>query len=444
MADRDEVRAKAEARLGCVVGSKFRLNRVLGVGGMATVYEATHRNGKRVALKLLHGELTTSERQRKRFIREAHVANAIDHPGIVQIHDDGIDPELGTFLIVELLEGESVSQLQRRHGGGLDPGTVVRIADQVLDVLIAAHARGVVHRDIKPDNLFVVEGGALKVLDFGIARFFEPVPGATLDTQAGTLLGTPAFMPQEQARGRWDEVDARSDLWSVGATMFSLLSGEHVHRADTPNEQLGRAMTMPARSLATVVPALPPDLIAIVDRALRYSPTERWPDARSMQAALRGVNVAGTALPRTTKEPLPASLERTLPAVLDLPSLSSPPRRSWRKALAMGVVLAGILGWLWMSAGSRASSERRSIAATAPTPEPIEPEPARTPRSDDAPAAAGAEGATGTPIAERPIEQTPPAFRPAARAAKRRPPETIAVQSAEGSPLIRDPLDRRR
>jgi serine/threonine-protein kinase len=251
------------------------------------VYEACHRNGKLVALKLLHPGLSLSERQRKRLLREAYVANTIGHPGVVQIHDDGVDADGTAYLVMELLAGETVGALAKQAGGCLPVAQVLDIANQLLDVLCAAHARRVVHRDIKPENVFMTKGGHVKVLDFGIARLFDPVPGTTVHTQDGIMLGTPAFMAQEQARGRWDEVDQRSDLWAVGATLFTLVTGELVHAAETSNEQLGKAMTMNARLLGELHPELPAPFTAAVDRALRFERTERWPDAASMREALR-------------------------------------------------------------------------------------------------------------------------------------------------------------
>jgi serine/threonine-protein kinase len=279
----------ARGRVGSVLGGKFRLVQLLGVGGMAAVYEAQHRNGKRVALKVMHRSLDGSARERERFLREAYAANTIGHDGVVQIYDDGVDASGAVFLVMELLEGATLADLQRAAGGKLDLSLAIAAANQLLDVLAVAHQRGVVHRDIKPANLFMTKTGQLKVLDFGVARVFEATTGTTIETQSGSMLGTPAFMPQEQARGRWDEVEARSDLWAVGATLFTLVTGEHVHRGETPNEQLGRAMTMPARSLGSVASDLPLPFVEVVDRALRYERDERWPDARAMRGALREV-----------------------------------------------------------------------------------------------------------------------------------------------------------
>jgi serine/threonine protein kinase len=300
MAEAGERRALAEARVGKPFANKFRLHRLLGMGGMAAVYEATHRNGKRIALKVMHPRFCDSERQRKRFLREAYVANSIEHPGVVPVYDDGVDDTGAAYLVMELLSGDTLAALRKRSGGKLELVAVLDIADQLLDVLAAAHERGVIHRDLKPENLFWESSGRLRVLDFGVARSFVHVPGSTVDTQA-SVLGTPAFMPPEQARGHWNDIDQRSDLWAVGATLFNLVSGQFVHGEGTPNEQLGRAMSVPARTLREITPELPAPFIEAVDRALRYERHERWPDARTMQHALWELRGSG---PRPANERL--------------------------------------------------------------------------------------------------------------------------------------------
>ncbi|HEX2677876.1 MAG TPA: serine/threonine-protein kinase, partial [Polyangiales bacterium] len=259
---------------------------------------------------------------------------------------DGVSDDGTAYLVMELLDGETVGTLQRNKGGKLELALVLDIVDQLLDVLATAHARGVVHREIKPENLFVTRNGTVKVLDFGIARMFEHVPGATIETQAGVMLGTPAFMAQEQARGRWDEVDQRSDLWAVGATMFTLLTSEFVHAADTPNEQLGRAMTVPARSLRAVQPSLPEDLMLIVDRALRYERDERWPDALSMQQALRVFRGERTTLPEAPMTALRGALgPRSVATRSSEDFVDAVPRTGlWRRArYALLAVAAALL-----------------------------------------------------------------------------------------------------
>jgi serine/threonine-protein kinase len=281
----DELAQRVQARLGTTIADKWRLSRVLGIGGMAAVYAAVHRNQNRVAIKMLHAEQSLNETVRTRFLREGYVANTVEHPGAVRIFDDGV-ADGGAFLVMELLEGESLEDRRDRLGGRLPTADVLSLCDQLLDTLAAAHAKGIVHRDIKPDNLFLTTTGKLKVLDFGIARLRELSEAG--GTAAGTFMGTPSFMSPEQARGRWGEVDARSDLWAVGATMFYLLTGRLVHDADSFVDQLTLAVREPAPSLASIDPGIPSVASEIVDRALAYGSLERFQDARSMQEAVRG------------------------------------------------------------------------------------------------------------------------------------------------------------
>lgn len=276
---------EAEQRLGSCLQGKWHLERLLGVGGMAAVYEARHRNTGRVAIKVLHRRTRMTQAQLARFKREGYAANRVGHSAVVRIYDDDVDENGCPFLVMELLDGETLAARARACGGRLTPAEVISIAVRTLDVLVVAHARGILHRDIKPDNLFITSAGELKLLDFGIARVLDPEL-ESIRTEVGTLLGTPAFLPPEQARGRIDQVDVRSDVWALGATLFTLLTGRYVHEANTPNEQLGLAMTAAAPSLATVNPEVPKRLAQVVDRALAYEPNERWSDAASMLAAV--------------------------------------------------------------------------------------------------------------------------------------------------------------
>jgi hypothetical protein len=300
-----EGHARELARVGRVLKDKWRLDALIGVGGMAAVYAATHRNQKRVAIKMLLPELAHDAQVRERFVREGYAANTIGHPGALSVLDDDVADEGLPFLVMEFLDGETVEARWERAGRRLELPEVLTIAAHVLDVLAAAHAKGVVHRDIKPENLFLLRTGGLKVLDFGIARVLEQ---RGTETRVGTVMGTPAFMSPEQALAKWDEVDGRTDLWAVGAMMFTLVSGEHVHEAGTGNEQLIKSATQPARSVGSVVKGLPRSAIALIDRALKFDRTARWPDARAMQEAACGAYEALTG--------------RTL--VIEAPSVSGP------------------------------------------------------------------------------------------------------------------------
>src|SRR5690349_17446259 len=173
-------------RVGSTLKGKWRLERLIGVGGMASVYAATHRNGKRVAVKILHPELATRHDVRARFLQEGYAANSLEHRGAVSILDDEVDEEGMVFLVMDLIDGETVERRLKRKGGRLEPEEVLAVAHELLDVLDAAHGRGIIHRDIKPENLMISRDGALKVLDFGIARLRE---SAATVTRSGTALG---------------------------------------------------------------------------------------------------------------------------------------------------------------------------------------------------------------------------------------------------------------
>ncbi len=280
---------RLEARVGTVLKGKWWLDRLIGVGAMAAVYRATHRNGNEVAIKMFHPELCDHPEAKRRFIREGYVANKVKHCGVVTVQDDDVADDGAPFLVMDLLEGESLGARRIRKGGKLPPDEVLSLVDQLLDTLAAAHEKGIVHRDIKPDNLFLTYGGMLKVLDFGVARLRELSKSDSAVTKAGALLGTPSYMAPEQARGRPEEVDWRSDLWAVGATMFTLLTGSRVHGARTATETLVATVTQRPRSIVDVDASMHPALVGLVDKALSYEKDERWPDARAMQDALRRV-----------------------------------------------------------------------------------------------------------------------------------------------------------
>src|SRR5947208_3170755 len=162
MPPRDDLLERAKRRLGTVLNGKWRLDAVLGIGGMATVYAATHRNQKRVAIKMLHPEVSIDEQVKVRFTREGYVANTVGHPGAVSVLDDDVTEDGAAFLVMELLEGETLDH-RREKAGRLAPADVLDIADQLLDVLAAAHAKGILHRDLKPENLLLTHAVQLKV-----------------------------------------------------------------------------------------------------------------------------------------------------------------------------------------------------------------------------------------------------------------------------------------
>ena len=281
-----ELRKVAEKRVGRTLNGKWHIDSLLDIGGMAAVYVATHRNGNRVAIKILHPIFPRTSNVRERFQREGYLANKVAHPGSVTVLDDDTTEDGAVFLVMELLEGQSMEGLLHRSGGVLTVQHVLAIADQVLDVLAAAHVNGVIHRDIKPGNLFLTKEGQVKVLDFGLARLKEADPKTAL-TGVGVVMGTSSYMPPEQARSKWDLVDGRTDLFAVGAVMYRALSGRVVHEADTPTDRLLAAMSKPAPSLRDVAPHIPKPVIEVVDKSLRFEMGDRWADAHAMQLAVR-------------------------------------------------------------------------------------------------------------------------------------------------------------
>ncbi|HEY8075497.1 MAG TPA: serine/threonine-protein kinase [Labilithrix sp.] len=283
-------RALAQKRVGQLLNNKWTIDRLIDIGGMAAVYAATHRNGKKVAIKMLHPFIASHEDVRERFLREGYVANQVDHPGAVSVLDDDITADGAPFLVMELLDGESLDQWMTRTGGMLPLADVLAVADQVLDVLAAFHERGVIHRDIKPGNLFITKQGIVKVLDFGLARLRDPRFGAA-PTQSGIVLGTAAYMPPEQAQGKADQVEARSDIFAVGAVMFRALTGRPVHEGKGATERLLQAMKDRAPSLGVVAPNVPPWVVGIVDKALAFDKNQRWASAAEMRASVRSTFV---------------------------------------------------------------------------------------------------------------------------------------------------------
>ncbi len=291
----------ARALVGVTLRGKWRLDALIGVGGMANVYAATHRNGRRGAVKLLNRMFSSEPEIRARFLREGYVANRIRHPGVVSILDDDEAEDGAAFLVMELLDGVSLFD-ELRERGRLAPLEALFIADQLLDVLAAAHRARVIHRDIKPGNVFLLRDGRVKVLDFGLARVLDAVQQDFL-TREGLVLGTVCYMAPEQARASRAEIDERSDLFAVGATLFTALSGQYVHEGTTPMDQLVAAAKRQPRSLAEAAPGIPAAVVTVVDRSVRVAKAERYQSAEEMQAAVRAAfaELSGSPLPPTQR-----------------------------------------------------------------------------------------------------------------------------------------------
>jgi eukaryotic-like serine/threonine-protein kinase len=441
---------RAEARIGSVIKDKWRLDRLLGVGGMACVYAATHRNKKRAAVKMLHREYSTDSSIRERFLREGYLANSVGHRGVVTVDDDDIAEDGTAFIVMELLDGETLEQRWRRKGQRLPLEEALAVADQVLDALAAAHEKGVVHRDLKPENLFLTRDGVVKVLDFGIGRVKE-VKGVSTSTLSGATMGTPAFMAPEQARGRWEEVDGQTDLWALGATLFTLLTGKHVHEGQTVNETLALAVTQPARAIKAERPELPERAAALIDKALAYAKPQRFADARAMQAEVRlayatlsGGDVSRAAHlsvpdaePSAATEQLAVSTDPRLRATtargVSASGLPAPLRGAWQVPRDRRLLLAGggagLLLLLVVLARSCAGGEPE-VASLVPAPAGVQ---ALAPSA--APSAVAPEVASAVPQVS--IDQLP-------REHKKKPGEGRPAAGSAAPTKKDDPFARRR
>ncbi len=410
---------RAKRRVGAVLAEKWTIERLIGVGGTAAVYVGVHRNKKRAAIKVLHPELSVDPYLRARFLREGYVANTVGHPGAVRVDDDDVTEDGSVFLVMELLDGETVNSRWNRKSRRMNQAEVLWIGEQVLDVLDAAHAKGIVHRDIKPENLFITRDGVLKVLDFGIAQLREPNARATT-TRSGMSMGTPAYMAPEQARGRWEEVDVRTDLWAVGAVLFALLTGRLVHEADTANEALAKAMSNPSRPIRELCPEVPESVAVVIDRALAYHKRHRFASAAEMRAALRdGVRGLPVHTPALTipdgDESRDAGLGSTVAALRASRGRSLAPKGSgwWAAVLGATIVLA-VLAALALSRpfapseGARAPlggiesnrpvAERKPVVAPVSTPPAPAPTATRPPRRSAATPARRPPGAPGASL----------------------------------------------
>jgi eukaryotic-like serine/threonine-protein kinase len=382
-----------------LLDDKWTLERLVGVGGMAAVYAATHRNGAHAAVKVLHPELSRLKEVRERFLREGYAANRVEHPGAVKVLDDdvvGSGPESGTaYIVMELLEGESLQDRIER-GPPLGELGFLALAGSVLEVLEVAHGRGVVHRDLKPENLFLVRppadaGGAtsapkIKVLDFGLARLAE---GQAI-TSYGLALGTPSFMSPEQAAGRIDEIDGRTDLFALAATGFRICTGRRIHEAANPVDLVRKMASLAAPRLRTVRPEVSEACARVIDRALEFRREDRYESASAMredveraiaeleargptQVAVPALPVprapgveSGSASDRTTLAIRPGGRsEPPRPEVDDEP-IELPRRPSGLPWVALVVAAGAVTTWWLGHRGGAGGAEEASTLAAAP------------------------------------------------------------------------------
>jgi eukaryotic-like serine/threonine-protein kinase len=271
--------------IGKVLDRKYRIVRVIGIGGMGTVYEAEHIViSRHVALKVLSPEFVERPETVERFFREAKAASAIGHPNIIDIYDVGREDDNTVYIVMELLKGMNLADCIdcEKH---LAPTAAAAIAAQVLSALRAAHEKGIVHRDLKADNVFLAvdsrDRQEVKLLDFGIAKVGQTGAQGLGLTRDGDVVGTPYYLSPEQARGTRD-VDARIDIWGVGVILYEMLTGQLPYTGENYNEVLGKILLDEPKPLLDLVPDTPLELVAIVDKAMQKDRDKRYPSAAAM------------------------------------------------------------------------------------------------------------------------------------------------------------------
>ena len=337
------------AALGDVLGGRYRLVELLGQGGMATIYRATDAQlGREVAVKVLHPEYGRDPDFVARFKQEAQAAASLSHPNIVGVYDFGTDA-VGPYIVMELVDGEDVATLLARNGP-LPPRQAARLAAEVAHALAAAHARGIVHRDVKPGNVLVSSDGRVKVTDFRIARAWSD---ARL-TLPGVTLGSVHYFSPEQALG--EQATEASDIYSLGIVLYELLSGRRPWEGDSAAAVAMARISAPPPLVSAVRPNVPPVLEAIDRRALSPDPAARYVSAKAMADALEGflgegarpiAPAAATAAAATAARAFPPDAYAGAPARTAPPA---PPPASARLEELEPEEPRGASPWIWVAA----------------------------------------------------------------------------------------------
>jgi tRNA A-37 threonylcarbamoyl transferase component Bud32 len=283
--------ARSALDVGTVIGGTYRIEGLLGRGGMGAVFAAGHARlpGKRVAIKVLHAEIATAE-SLARFRREAEIASRLGHPNIVEVHDFNELPDGTPYLVLEYLPGESLAH--RLERGPLALAETFAIVRQVGSALAAAHRADIIHRDLKPQNVFLVpvevDDGIVeraKVLDFGISKIRG---STTVQTQDTAILGTPQYMSPEQATGNHAAVDARTDVFALGVMTYEMLCGAPAFDGQSVPEVVFKVVYEDPPPLGPRAPGVPPAVIAAIERAMAKNLDDRWPSVSDFVQALTG------------------------------------------------------------------------------------------------------------------------------------------------------------
>ena len=322
---------KIDPLIGTLLGDTYQIIRVVGEGGMGRVYEARHLRLKerRFAVKTLHSDLAKNPEMSARFMREAESASSINHPNVVDVFDVHHLPDNTPYLVGEFLEGEELADYVARRGP-LDPRLAADVGRQVCSALGAAHERGIVHRDMKPENIFVLKSSiealtanngknnktlSVKVLDFGISK--AGGKQNTHLTRTGVIMGTPSYMAPEQARGK--QVDHRADIYSLGACLYHMVTGRRPFDSDDPTSTISMVLTQDPIRPREIDPRIPEMLELVIQKAMAKDVRDRYQTMAELESTL----VAFLAPPRA---PMPSGSSLAPPTPMDSPSATSASR----------------------------------------------------------------------------------------------------------------------
>jgi serine/threonine-protein kinase len=407
---------------GTVIAGKYRIESMIGKGGMGSVWAATHLGlGQRVAVKLIAKRYAGSREARQRFDLEAKAAAQLRSRFVVQVYDNGETEDGTPYIVMELLIGESLDQ-RIQHQGPVPLDAALRIIGQAGRALSRAHSLGIVHRDLKPENIFLTrteddDAEIAKVLDFGIAKIKSPDNSAAgSGTRTGAVLGTPLFMSPEQARGL-KSVDHRTDIYSLGMVLYMMLTGQSAFSGESFGDILVAICTQPLPSINVVAKSLPPGLDPWLQRACAREPTDRFqsidemleglyaaagaphPNVQSQEMARGGSSGVGRHAPASTGTQVSSGVERRTTSAVTVTGADIP-KRSMAVPALLGVGALVVLGGVAVFVATRkpavveeqtTAKQIESAPASAQATTPAAPSP--PPAGEPTPAAAAAASA---------------------------------------------------
>jgi eukaryotic-like serine/threonine-protein kinase len=425
--------------IGATIG-QYRVTGLIGQGGMGAVYAAEHALlGRPAAIKVLLPDLSQKQDVVMRFFNEARAATAIRHPGIIEIYDFGWTPDGAAFIVMEHLQGETLSRRSERARFRWQ--VALSVARQIAGALAAAHGKGIVHRDLKPDNIFMVldpevpGGERIKLLDFGIAKLAGDTSTSVNMTKTGAVMGTPTYMAPEQCRGV--AVDHRVDLYALGCIVFELCSGRPPFVGEGTGDVLAAHIHVPAPSLASLRVEVPRAVEELVHQLLTKSPAQRTPSAEAVIRAIDAITTERASsvglsarLPRqVTSAPSVTTLSGAASMSGPMPAQPGARRSRWIAAGAAATVVGAIVLVVAVTRGGDDGATKRVSYESVAHPEAAaSPDPAPIPSQPVAPA-----GEPAAPAAAEPA--TPPVDRPAVP-----PPTDPAPSPAEpATPKVAKP-----